>query len=190
MREIILASASKQRYDILKRTGIPFLVEESGYEEDVTLALSPSELVKHLAEGKAEAVAARHQGAVIIGADTVVVCDGQIFGKPLVPQRAREMLLALSGRTHRILTGFVIIDTKTGSKVARAVETKVSFHTLSDTQIDSYVATGEPLEKAGGYAIQGGGAKFVERLEGEVDNVVGLPLQTLLEELAKFGITG
>lgn len=190
MREIILASTSKQRYDILKRTGIPFAVEDSGYEEDLTLPLSPDELVRHLAQGKAAVVAARHPGAIIIGADTVVVCDGKIFGKPLTAEQARGMLRMLSGRTHSILTGFSVMDTKTGANIARTVESKVSFRTLSDEQIDSYIATGEPLGKAGGYAIQGQGAQFVERLEGEMDNVVGLPLRALLEELAKFGVTG
>ncbi|MSU73523.1 septum formation inhibitor Maf [Candidatus Kaiserbacteria bacterium] len=190
VREIILASASKQRYDILKRTGIPFVVEDSGYEEDLTLPLTPDELVKHLAEGKAATVAARHQDALVIGADTIVVCDKEIFGKPLTSEQAREMLRKLSGKTHSILTGFAIIDPKTGDKVARTVETKVSFRALSDAEIDAYVATGEPLGKAGGYAIQGKGAQFVEKIEGEMDNVVGLPLQTLLEELAKLGITG
>ena len=188
MRNIILASTSKQRYDILKRTGIPFVVEDSGYEEDLTLPLAPRELVQHLAEGKAKAVAVRYQDAIIIGADTLVVCDGEIFGKPDTPLRAREMLQKLSGKTHSILTGFAVIDTKTGSTVTRAVETKLSFRALPDQQIDSYVATGEPLEKAGGYAIQGGAARFVEKIEGDMDNVIGLPLQALLEELAKFGV--
>jgi septum formation protein len=100
------------------------------------------------------------------------------------------MLQVLSGKTHSIVTGFAIVDTESGNTVERAVETKVSFRVLSDEQIDSYVATGEPLGKAGGYAIQGKGAGFVEKIEGEMDNVVGLPLQALLEELAKFGITG
>ncbi len=190
MREIILASTSKQRYDILKRTGITFIVEDSGYEEDLTLPLAPKELVQHLAEGKAQAVARRHSDALVIGADTIVVCDGEIFGKPGTPERAQEMLKKLSGKTHSILTGFVIIDAKTGGVVIRAIETKLSFRTLSDQQIDSYVATGEPLDKAGGYAIQGGAARFIEKIEGDMDNVIGLPLQALLEELAKFGVTG
>ena len=190
MREIILASTSKQRYDILKRTGIPFIVEDSGYEEDLALPLVPHELVQHLAEGKAAVVAARHPDALVIGADTIVICDGEIFGKPGTPFRAQEMLRKLSGKTHSILTGFAVTDAKTGSTVTRAVETKLSFHTLSDQQIDSYVATGEPLGKAGAYAIQGGAARFVEKIEGDMDNVIGLPLSALLEELAKLGVTG
>ena len=188
MRDIILASTSKQRYDILKRTGIQFAVEDSGYDEDLTLPMPPHELAKHLAEGKAAAVAARHPDALVIGADTVVVCNDEIFGKPLTAERAREMLQKLSGASHTILTGFVVIDTKTGKKGARAVETKVYFKKVSDADIDAYVATGEPLGKAGGYAIQGSGARFLERLEGDRDNVVGLPLAALLEELAKFGV--
>ncbi len=190
MQQIILASSSPRRYEILKRAGIPFVVEDSGYEEDLTLPLTPDELVTHLAEGKAAAVAVRHPDALVIGADTIVVCDGQVFGKPLTAERARGMLRALSGKTHRILTGFVIIDTQTGKKAGRAVETEVSFRALSDTEIDAYAATSEPLGKAGGYAIQGRGAQFVEKIQGNMDNVIGLPLAALLEELAKFGITG
>jgi|SRR3989344_343855 len=188
MRQIVLASSSPRRYDILKRSGIPFIVEDGGYEEDLTLPLPPRELVEHLAAGKAQAVAARHPDALIIAADTIVVSNGEVFGKPLTEGEAREMLRKLSGVAHDVLTGFVVLDTKTGKKVGRTVETKVMFRTLSDEQIDSYVATGEPLGKAGGYAIQGAGARFVERIEGDMDNVVGLPLAVLLEELAKFGV--
>lgn len=188
MKEIILASSSQQRSDIFKRAGIPFTAEDSGYEEDMTLPLPPRELALHLAEGKARVVAERHPDAVVIGADTIVVCGDEIFGKPLDVARAREMLQKLSGKTHSVLTGFVILEMNSGKKIARAVETKVHFKTLSLEEIDTYIATGESLGKAGGYAIQGAGARFVERLEGDVDNVVGLPLKALLEELAKFGV--
>lgn len=152
------------------------------------MPLPPHELVEHLAEGKARAVAERHPDALVIGADTVVVCGNQVFGKPLAAERAREMLQTLRGASHSILTGFFIVDTKTGREIARSVETKVYFKKISAADIDAYVATGESLGKAGGYAIQGGGARFIERLEGDMDNVVGLPLAALLEELAKFGV--
>jgi len=188
MRPIILASSSPRRYDILKRAGIPFTVEDGGYQEDLSLPLPPQELVIYLAEGKAQAVAVRHPDALIIGADTVVVKGGEVLGKALTNEHAREMLKKLSGSEHSVFTGFAIIDTKTGRKAGRAVETKVTFRTLSDEEIDSYVATGEPLGKAGGYAIQSAAAGFVEKIEGDIDNVVGLPLQALLEELAKFGV--
>ena len=188
MQQIILASSSPRRYDILKRSGIPFIAEDGGYEEDLTLPLPPPALVVYLAEGKARSVAARHPDALIIGADTIVVSNGKVFGKPLTGGDAREMLKKLSGVTHDVLTGFVVLDTKTGKKAGRAVETKVTFRTLSDEEIDSYVATGESLGKAGGYAIQGAAARFVEKIEGDRDNVVGLPLAALLEELAKFGV--
>ena len=188
MKAIILASSSKQRSDIFKRAHIPFTVEESGYEEDMTLTLAPHELVQHLAEGKARAVAVRHPDALIIGADTVVACDGKVFGKPSTPQEGREMLKILSGKTHTVLTGFVVIDSETGKKISRTVATDVRFKALSDEDIDSYIADGEFSGKAGGYAIQGSGSRFVERIQGDMDNVIGLPLQALLEELAKFGI--
>ena len=188
MQQIILASSSPRRYDILKRSGIPFIAEDGGFEEDLTLPLPPSALVVYLAEGKARAVAARHPDALIVGADTVVVKGNEVLGKALTNEHAQEMLKKLSGFEHGVLTGFVLIDTKTGKKIERAVETKVTFRTLSDEEIDSYVATGEPLGKAGGYAIQGAAARFVEKIEGDMDNVVGLPLAALLEELAKFGV--
>ncbi|OGG50331.1 septum formation protein Maf [Candidatus Kaiserbacteria bacterium RIFCSPHIGHO2_02_FULL_54_11b] len=188
MQEIILASSSKQRHDILKCAGIPFVVEDSGYEEDLTLPLPPRELVVHLAGAKAAAVATRHPNALVIGVDTVVVCTGEVFGKPDSFEHAREILQTLSGKAHSIFTGFVIIDGKTGQKVTRTVETKVHFKQLSEADIDAYVKTGEPLGKAGGYAIQGAGVRFVERIEGDMDNVVGLPLGAVLEELAKFGV--
>lgn len=189
MRNIILASSSTRRHEIFNRSGIPFTVEDGGYQEDLTLPLPPSELVVYLAEGKAQAVAARHQDALIIGADTVAVRDGKVFGKAVSSEEAREMLKKLSGAVHSVFTGFVVLDTKTGHKVGRAVETKVTFRALSDEEIDSYVATGEPLGKAGGYAIQGAAAGFVGKIEGDIDNVVGLPLAALLEELAKFGVS-
>ncbi len=188
MREIILASSSQQRHAILKRTGIPFTIGESGYEEDLTLPLTPTELVEHLASGKARAVAARHPESIVIAADTVVVCGGEVLGKPLTSKRAGDMLRKLSGKMHSIFTGFVVLDAKTGQLVSRTVETKVRFKELSSEEIDSYVATAESLDKAGGYAIQGAAARFVQRIEGDMDNVVGLPLAALLEELAKFGV--
>ena len=188
MRKIILASKSPWRRKILATTDIPFVVEESGYKENLNLKLSPQALAKKLALGKALAVARRHRNAIIIGADTFAVFKGKILGKPKTPRLAREMLKSLSGTTHSLLTGFAIVDSKTGRCVTKAVSTRVTFQTLSALDIDKYVKTGEPLRVAGGYAIQGGGAKLIRGIKGDYDNVVGLPLAELLTQLAKFGV--
>lgn len=188
MRSVILASSSGQRQQIFANAGIPFAVEESKYQEDMTLPLAPQQLVQRLARGKAEEVAKRHADAVVIGADTIVVQGSKIFGKPLTAKRAGEMLRALSGGTHEIVTGFAIVDTKSGKSTTRAVGTTVRFRALSNEEIDAYVKSGEPLDKAGGYAIQSGGKNFVEQIDGEEDNARGLPLKEVLEELAKFGV--
>lgn len=188
MRKIILASKSPWRKKILAATGIPFNVEESGYRENMALKLSPRALAKKLALGKALAVASRHKNAIVIGADTFIVFKGKIFGKPRTPKLAREMLKNFSGTTHSLLTGFAVVDSKTGRHVAKAVNTRVTFRKLSVRDIEEYVKTGEPIRVAGGYAIQGGGSKLIKGIKGDYDNVVGLPLKEFIVELAKFGV--
>jgi len=189
MRTIILASASPNRRKIFERLGIPFTVEESGYEEDMTLGLAPRELVQHLALGKAQAVAARHPDALVIGADTVVVLDGKVFGKPDTPESAREMLRKLSGTMHVILTGLALVDAASGTHSTRVEETRVTFRALSDEEITAYIESGESFGRSGAYAIQGGGMRFVEKIEGDIDNAAGLPLAVVREELEKFGVS-
>jgi septum formation protein len=190
MPKIILASASPRRKALLGKLQIPFTVEVSNYEEDNNLKLKPLELAKVLSSGKAEAVAERHKGedAIIIGADTFVVLDGKILGKPHTSEKAKEMIKEMSGRAHFVITGFTIIDAKSGEKVSKAVESKVYFRELTDDEIDAYVKTGEPLDKAGAYAIQEAGSVLIEKTEGDYTNIVGLPLPALIEELKKFGI--
>lgn len=188
VKRIILASKSPWRKKILATTGILFSVEKSGYKENMNLKLAPPALAKKLALGKAMAVASRHKNAVVIGADTFVVFKGKILGKPRTPKLAREMLKNLSGTTHSLLTGFAIVDSKTGRHITKSVSTKVAFRKLSLRKIDAYVKTGEPLRAAGGYAIQGGGSKLIKGIKGDYDNVVGLPLKELLVELRKFDI--
>jgi septum formation protein len=188
MRKVILASASESRKEILAKTGLKFTVEPSDYEEDMTVDLEPMELAKFLAEGKAKDVAQRHKDAVVIGADTFVVFKGELLGKPHTPDRAREMLKLLSGTTHIIITGFVIIDSENGRMESEAVETKVRFKKLSDEEIEAYVHTKEPLKMAGAYGIGGRGCVLVEEIEGDFYNVVGLPLCALAEKLKAFGV--
>jgi septum formation protein len=188
MRKVILASASPWRKNILETTRIPFVVEESGYEEDMTLKIQPRVMAKRFALGKARAVASRHKDAIVIGADTFVVFKGQLLGKPHTPSRARAMLTMLSGTSHSVLTGFAIIDTKTNREVSRVVETRVTFRILSKKEIADYVKTGEPLKAAGAYTSQSGGASFMKKIIGSHYNIVGLPIAEVVEELKKCGI--
>lgn len=188
MQKIILASSSPRRKEIMKKLRLPFKAEESGIEENLALRMPPRALAKHLALRKAEAVAKRHKDAVIIGADTIVVLKGKVLGKPRNAADARNMLKRLSGATHTVITGLAIIDTKTGEKVSKAVETKVYFKHLADNEITGYIKTGEPEGKAGSYAIQGFGAQFVDKIEGDYYSVVGLPLALLSEKLKGFGL--
>ena len=188
MRKIILASASTWRRDILEKAHIPFVVEASDYEEDLTLDLSPQELVETLATGKAEAVAVKHSDAIVIGADTIADLNGEVIGKPYTPERAAQVLERLSGRTHEVHTGYCIIDVKTGRIKSGVVTTKVTFRSLSTAEIQAYIATGEPLSSGGSYTIQGGAASFASRIEGDFYSVVGLPLSTIIQELEGFGV--
>jgi septum formation protein len=188
MKKIILASVSPWRRKILATTGIPFSVEESGYEENMKLKLMPRTLARHLALGKAQAVAVRHKHALVIGADTFVVFQDKLLGKPRTLKAAARMLKLLSGRTHTLLTGIAIVDSRTRHHITKAIGTRVTFRTLSGREIARYVKTGESLTVAGGYAIQGGAAGFVKRIAGDYHNIVGLPLASLIEELRRFGV--
>lgn len=188
MRKIILASTSPRRKELLAKTGLKFLAVPSDYEEDMTLKLPPKELAKVLSMGKAEAVARKYNDAIVIGADTFIFYKGQILGKPHTARRARAMLKQLNGKTHSVITGFSIIDTKTQKCVSRAIECRVSFRKMSDREIDVYIKTGEPLERAGAYAIQERGSVFIRKTEGDFFTIMGLPVYELVRELKKFGI--
>ena len=188
MSQLILASASPWRRTLLERTRIPFVVEISDFEEDLTQTLPPSELVQALAQGKAESVAIKHTEGIVISADTLVELDGKPLGKPHTPERAKEMLMALNDRTHPIHTGWCIIDASSGRREVGVETTRVTCRKVSEAEIDAYIATGEALNVAGAYAIQGGASSFVKRVEGDFYNIVGLPLARIVEEIRKFGI--
>ena len=187
-KKIILASASPRRRELLRAMGIRFSVIKSDYKEDLSLKMKPKELAVYLSGGKAKAAAQKHKGAIIIAADTFIILGVKLLGKPHTEEEARKMLRALSGRRHSVITGFTILDSDTGKSYSKAVETRVWFKKLSLEEIDAYVKTKEPLDKAGGYAIQGRGAVLVRRIEGDYFNVIGLPLYALSEGLKKFGI--
>ncbi len=177
---IILASQSPRRKEILTELGISFTVVPSHYEEDNARHIPPETLVKLQAEGKARDVY-KKTGGIVLGADTVVVLDGEVLGKPKNQEDAAHMLEALSGRTHHVLTGVAVI--KEGTMYSAVCTTAVHFRPISKEEIQDYIATGEPMDKAGAYAIQGIGQKFVEHIEGSYSNVVGLPKALTLELL-------
>ena len=156
---------------------------------DETLAPGPlADAVAALALAKAHAVATRVGEGVILGADTVVVVDGEALGKPIDPADARAMLRRLQGREHEVITGVAVVDARTGRSGARAVVSRVRMAEYGEPEIERYVATGEPLDKAGAYAIQGQGGALVAGLEGSFSNVVGLPLEETAGLLAAFGV--
>jgi septum formation protein len=187
-RKIVLASASPRRREILKMTGLKFSVEAGDYEEDMDLALRPRRLARFLSSEKARAIAVKYTDALVIAADTFIVFRDSLLGKPHTSEEARRMLELLNGRAHSVITGFTVIDTSTKKKVSRSVETRVYFRKLTAKEISSYIRTGEPLDKAGAYAIQGTGAMLVKKIEGDYFNVMGLPLCSLTEALKKFGV--
>lgn len=187
-KSIILASASPRRKALLAQIGIPFNISISSFTEDEAEDQEPHAYVQKQALGKATDVAKNYHNAIIIGADTTVAFNGTLLGKPLSPQKAAEMLTLLSGNPHKVITGYSIIDAHTNKTITDSVETTVWLKKLTTEEIDWYVATGEPLDKAGAYAIQEKGGLFVEKLEGDYFNVVGLPIPSLIRDLSHFGI--
>ena len=210
--ELILASSSPRRQELLREIGIPFQVHAANINEDQTLGESPIEYALRLAREKAQAVAAQYPQSYVLGADTIVVIDGEVLGKPKDHADAERMLRLLSGREHEVTTAVSLIapnfaapsipspstaapNTVTSETVApnlvaqgtlvetRASTTKVYFREITETEIQQYVAGGEPMDKAGAYAIQDGASRWTDRTEGEFSNVVGLPLSLVTEML-------
>ncbi len=187
-RKIVLASSSPRRRELLALAGLTFTVDSSDYEEILNPEIRPRLLARRLSLAKAKAVSRRYRNALVIAADTFIVLGDCILGKPRSKAEARRMLGLFSGKAHSVITGFTIIDTASGKILSRSVETKVWFRKLTAKEIASYVRTGEPLDKAGAYAIQGLGSLIVDRIEGDYFNVIGLPLSSLAEALKKFGV--
>ncbi len=187
-KKLILASSSPRRKELLQQIGLKFIVDSINGEESLDTDLEPHEQVKKMSAAKANFVASRYPDSLILAADTIGVLDGKILGKPLNPEAAKEMLQAMSGRPHKVITGYTVLDTASKNSISNTVETLVYIKHLSVQEIDNYVTTGEPLDKAGAYGIQGKGALIVERIEGDYFNVVGLPLFALAESLKEFGI--
>ena len=191
MRRIILASASPRRRELLTQAGYSFTATSAGIDETPLPDEPAAAYVQRLAIEKAQAVCAAldqtEEPALVIAADTAVVTDGVILGKPVDATDARRMLALLSGRTHAVMTGIAALRSEAGARIVSGVEiTQVTFHLMTHEEIAAYVATGEPLDKAGAYAIQGYAARWIPRIEGDYFNVVGLPIArvvAMIEEL-------
>lgn len=189
---LILASASPRRAEILRNAGFDFEVRPAHVDESLRPGESAKDYVRRLAEEKARMVACQHgkramtEPSIVIAADTAVVAGEEILGKPVSDQDARRMLRLLSGKTHEVFTGLAVLSMP-DQEVSVAVEvTRVTFARLSDEEIEDYVSSGEPFDKAGGYGIQGRGGKFVSRIEGCYFNVMGLPLARLYAMLREL----
>jgi len=184
---LILASGSPRRAQLLREAGLPFEVAEAppGTERRAGNGLPPAEAAVSRALAKARWASGRHPGRWVLGADTVVVLDGESMGKPAGAAEARRMLGRLSGRTHEVLTGWALVNG--GRERTACARTRVSFRRLDADAIARYTASGEPMDKAGAYAVQGMGGGLVDRIEGSYTNVVGLPVPEVLDALIECG---
>ena len=184
MRALILASASPRRAELLRNAGIPFEVDPANVHEAPLSGEAPMEYAQRLARDKARTVFARHSDGVVLGADTVVVVDDHLLEKPTNAEDARRMLRLLSGRTHQVITGVCLLAS--GFERTDAEITQVTFVAMSEHEMAEYVASGEPMDKAGAYGIQGMASRWVERIEGDYFNVVGLPVARVYRMLARL----
>jgi len=188
-KRIILASKSPRRKFLLEQVGIDFEVIPSDFEEDIENKKFSRKLIESLAYQKALDVAEnKYYDALIIGADTVVILGNKILGKPTDENDAKKMLQNLSGKTHKVITAVAIIDSFENKTLINSTISKVKFKKLSEREIEDYIKTGEPMDKAGAYGIQAYGSLFVEKVEGCYNNIVGLPLNLLSEMLKSFGV--
>lgn len=187
---LVLASASPRRRELLESAGIAFSVAVADIDESPQPGEEPVGYVLRLAEEKARAASLASSGRWFIGADTIVVFAGEILGKPVDAADARRMLLSLSGSCHEVITGYAVFDRLEGRVMREAVRTEVTFAELGSDEIDAYIATGCPFDKAGAYAIQGGAAYMVQRIDGSYTNVVGLPLCEVVATLRVMGAVG
>lgn len=186
MKNLILASGSPRRKELLELAGIPFEIVVSEIDETIGAYSSPSDIVMSLALQKASAVAETNEESVVLGADTIVTYESRILGKPANEAEAKEMLQLLSGRTHEVYTGVALVSKE--KTITFYERTEVTFWELAEEEIDAYIRTKEPFDKAGSYGIQGKGAIFVHHVNGDYYNVVGLPIARLVRELKQFEI--
>lgn len=188
MKRVILASSSTSRKKILENIGLSFEAVDNKYNEDMSLNLSPVELAIFLSNGKAQSIIMEYKNAIIIGVDTFISLGGELLGKPYSDEELRLMLNKINGKELVSITGFTITDSSSKKSISDYTETKVKIKKLSKNEIENYIKTGEGLEKAGGFAIQGIGSVLVEKIEGDFFSIAGLPVYKLIERLKEFGI--
>ena len=186
MKQIILASQSPRRKELLEKCGYAFLTEPADIDETINEDQNLCEEIQRLSRRKAEHVLEKHPDSVVIGSDTIVVVDNRVLGKPKDQEDAKSMLKQLSGRAHQVITGICIMSNERGYTDAESSD--VHFSGLSDQEILDYIATGECDDKAGAYAIQGYGAKFITRIEGDYYSIMGFPLHLVYEELKNIDL--
>lgn len=185
---LILASGSPRRKEILEKLGFEFIIQKTDADESYPKGLAVSDIAQHLASVKAATSLANNPTDTVIGSDTIVVLEGRVLGKPVDADDARNMLRSLSGKTHKVYTGVCVASAK--KTVSFTVETDVEFATLNDAEIEEYIASGEPMDKAGAYGIQGLGCRFVRSIKGDYYSVMGLPANRLYEVLKRFNLEG
>jgi len=184
---LILASASARRYELLRSAGFEFAVRPARVDEMRDAGEGPEEFARRLAREKALSVArSAAPGTLVLGADTIVVVNGEILGKPVDGEDAARMLRALSGRTHRVTTSVCLVQAPDEVKALKHETTFVAFRPLDESEIEAYISSGEPFDKAGGYGIQGSASRFVAQVDGDYSNVVGLPVRLVKELLKPF----
>lgn len=188
VEKLILASGSPRRRDLLNDFGLLFEVETAEVVELPLPSETPSDFVLRISREKAEHISRKHHAAWVLAADTIVVVDNEILGKPEDSSHAKDMLWKLSGRSHEVWTGFCLCRLKDNVMVQQVVRTEVGFISLTDELCDAYIKTEEPLDKAGSYGIQGRGGFLVESIRGSYSNVVGLPLAEVMSEMQRLGI--
>jgi septum formation protein len=187
-RQVILASTSPRRKQLLELLRVKFKAVDPGYEEIMDQKMRHEDLVKFLALGKAQAAAKKYPNAVIIAADTVVSFNGKAIGKPKNKAVAEKMLKSLGAKSHYIISAVAVLDSKTKQVFVAADKIKIYFRKLSSADIKNYIATGEPMDRAGAYAFQGLGFNFVEKLEGDITTAVGMPMELVYNFLQKLGV--
>ncbi len=188
MKMLILASSSPRRKQLLETLNIPFIVVISSFEEVMNITQDPHKLAKELALGKAKDVARKHKNAIVLAADTFIVLDNKYLGKPRDENDNVAMLQKLSGKMHQVITGFAIIDAETGKTITQSITSSIVMKSLTDEQITQYVQDKKPFDKSGGYAIQEIGDTFVDKIDGDISNIIGLPMPQVKEALKEFGV--
>lgn len=189
MQKIILASASPRRKALLEQIGLPVRIGKIQVKELLNPRLKPINQAEELSRTKSIAAVKKYKNALVITADTIIALGNEVIGKPRDARDATRILRKLSGKKHAVITAYTVADTKNGKSVTRSVVSYVYVKKLADDEIKNYVATGEPLDKAGAYGIQELGSIFIEKIEGDYYTIVGLPLYDLTQTLKKFGIT-